>query len=100
MYDDRYLARLIPGIYLQPSGKSGPPVLCKWSVFLLLKGSVKQTRVSTFFLSETLKSTGIKTSVVDPKLFIPDPAFNFPSSGSGYRQKFRIHADPDPTCIN
>ena len=41
-------------------------------------------------------------SVVDPKLFIsdPDPALNFPSSGSGSRQKFRIHADPDPTCIN
>ena len=41
-----------------------------------------------------------KTSVVDPKPFIPDPdpALNFPSSGS--RQKFRIHADPDPTCIN
>ena len=38
-------------------------------------------------------------SVVDPKLFIsdPDPALNFPSSGSGSRQKFRIHADPDPT---
>ena len=30
----------------------------------------------------------------------PDPAFNFPSSGSGSRQKFRIHADPDPTYIN
>ena len=43
---------------------------------------------------------GIKGSVVDPRLFIPDPdpALNFPSSGS--RQKFRIHADPDPTCIN
>ena len=43
-----------------------------------------------------------KISVVDPKLFIPDPdpALNFPSSGSGSRQKFRIHADPDPTYIN
>ena len=43
---------------------------------------------------------GIKGSVVDPRLFIPDPdpALNFLSSGS--RQKFRIHADPDPTCIN
>ena len=45
-----------------------------------------------------------QTSVVDPKLFIPDPdpALNFPSSGSGSRQKFRIHADPDPdpTCIS
>ena len=30
----------------------------------------------------------------------PDPAFNFPSSGSGSRQKFQIHADPDPTYIN
>ena len=41
-------------------------------------------------------------SVVDLKLFIPDPdpALNFPSSGSGSRQKFRIHADLDPTCIN
>ena len=31
-------------------------------------------------------------SVVDPKLFIPDPdpALNIPSSGSGSRQKFRI----------
>ena len=43
---------------------------------------------------------GIKGSVVDPRLFIPDPdpALNFLSSGS--RQKFRIHADPDPTCNN
>ena len=43
-----------------------------------------------------------KTSVVDPKLFIPDPdpALNFPSSGSGTRQKIRIHADPDPTFID
>ena len=43
---------------------------------------------------------GIKGSVVDPRLFIPDPdpALNFPSSGS--RQKFRIHADPDPFYIN
>ena len=34
-------------------------------------------------------------SVVDPKLFIPypDPALNYPSSGS--EQTFRIHADPD-----
>ena len=39
-------------------------------------------------------------SVVDQKLFIPDPnpALNFPSSGS--KQKFRSHADLDPTCIN
>ena len=29
---------------------------------------------------------------------VTDPALNFPSSGS--RQKFRIHADPDPTFIN
>ena len=31
----------------------------------------------------------------------PDPALNFPSSRSGSRQKFRIHAnpDPDPTYI-
>ena len=36
---------------------------------------------------------------MDPKWFIPDPdpALNFPSSGS--RQKFRIHADPDPTHV-
>ena len=42
------------------------------------------------------------SSVADPGLFIPDPdpALNFPSSGLGSRQKFRIHADPDPTCIN
>ena len=44
----------------------------------------------------------LASSVADPKLFIPgpDPSLNFPSSGS--RQKFRIHADPDPdpTCIN
>ena len=41
----------------------------------------------------------VKKSVVDPEWFIPDsdPALNFPSSGS--RQKFRIHADPDPTHI-
>ena len=44
----------------------------------------------------------VTTSVVDPKLFIPDPdpALNFSSSGSGSKQKFRIHVDPDPTCIN
>ena len=29
---------------------------------------------------------------------VPDPAQNFPSSG--YRQKFRIYADPDPTLID
>ena len=39
----------------------------------------------------------IFTSVVDPELFIPDPALNFSSSGSW--QKFWIHADPDPTHI-
>ena len=41
-------------------------------------------------------------SVVDPELFIPDPdpALNFLSFGSGSRQKFRIHADLDPTHIN
>ena len=44
----------------------------------------------------------VLVSVVDPKLFIPDPdpPLNFPSSRSGSRQKFRIHADPDPTYIN
>ena len=43
------------------------------------------------------KKVSVKSSVVDPKWFIPDPdpALNFPSSGSGSRQKFRIHADPD-----
>ena len=29
---------------------------------------------------------------------VPDPAQNFPSSG--YRQKFRIYADPDPILID
>ena len=33
-------------------------------------------------------------SVVDP-----DPALNFPRSGSRSRQKFRVHADPDPTHV-
>ena len=33
------------------------------------------------------------------RIRIPDPALNFPSSGSGSVQKFRIHADPDPTYI-
>ena len=49
--------------------------------------------------TQSLTVTG-ETSVVDPKLFIPetDPALNFPSSGS--RQKFRSHVDPDPTFIN
>ena len=39
------------------------------------------------------------SSVVDPEWLIPDPdpALNFPSSGS--KQKFRIHADPDPTHV-
>ena len=43
----------------------------------------------------------VSISTVDPKWFIPDPdpALNFPSSGSGSRQKFRIHADPDPTHV-
>jgi hypothetical protein len=38
-------------------------------------------------------------SVVDPKLPVPDPDPTFQmvtGSGSGVRQKFRIHADPDP----
>ena len=43
------------------------------------------------------------SSVVDPKWFNPDrdpdPALNSFSSGSGSRQKFWIHADPDPTHI-
>ena len=51
----------------------------------------------------SLELTNILYSVVDPKLFIPDPdlALNFLSSRSGSRQKLRIHADPDPdpTCI-
>ena len=48
-------------------------------------------------LDPTIKTH--KTSVVDPNLFFPDPdpALNFPSSGS--RLKFRIHADPDPTHV-
>ena len=43
-----------------------------------------------------------KFSVVELKWFIPDldPALNFPSSGSLSRQKFQIHANPDPTYIN
>ena len=39
----------------------------------------------------------LKTSVAYLEWFIPDPALNFLSSGS--RQKFPIHADPDPTHI-
>ena len=62
--------------------------------FLVLKGAVSQDYLAFFYLN----------SVADPKLFTPDPdpdpALNFPSSGSGSRQKFRIHADPDPTYIN
>ena len=53
--------------------------------------------------SVAIKIKGVvKNSVVDPDWFIPDPdlALNFLSSGSGYRQKIRIHADPDPTYIN
>ena len=39
---------------------------------------------------------------MDPKLFIPDPdpALNVPSSGSGSRPNFRIHADPDSAYVN
>ena len=54
--------------------------------------------VNTVFTVQAI----VISSVVDLKLFIldpdPDPALNFPSSGSrsGPRQKFRIHADPDP----
>ena len=49
--------------------------------------------VNTVFTVQAI----VISSVVDLKLFIldPDPALNFPSSGS--RQKFRIHADPDAT---
>ena len=41
------------------------------------------------------------SSVANPEWFIPDthPALKFPCSGSRSRQKFRIHADPDPTQI-
>ena len=63
------------------------------------------------------KKNIIQNSVLDTKLFIPDPDSNFPSFGSGSAscyftlswiriqdynsesgsmQKFRIHADPDP----
>ena len=69
--------------------------------------SIIMTKISFMFLPffhylGFLNLTRAETSVVDPKLFIPDPdpAFNFPSSGFGSRQKFRIHADPDPTYIN
>ena len=43
-----------------------------------------------------------KSSFVDPEWFIPDPdpALNFPSSGSGSRQKFRISADSDPAYFS
>ena len=39
------------------------------------------------------------SSVVVPEWLIPDPdpALNFPSSGS--KQKFRIHEYPDPTHV-
>ena len=45
--------------------------------------------------------TRLCCSVVDPEWFIPDPdpVLNFPSFGSGSWQKFRIHADTDPTYI-
>ena len=38
---------------------------------------------------------------MDPERFIPDPdpALNFLSSRSGSGQKFRIHADQDPTHV-
>ena len=41
------------------------------------------------------------SSVVDPEWFIPDPdpALIILSSRFGSRQKFRIHADPDPRYI-
>ena len=47
------------------------------------------------FLEEVVRP--IVTGVADPEWFIPDPdpALNFQTSGS--RQKFRIHADTDPT---
>ena len=41
-----------------------------------------------------------QSSIADPEWFIPDPdpdpdpALNFPSFGSGSKQKFQIHADP------
>ena len=38
--------------------------------------------------------TGKKLIMQHIRVPDPDPALNFPSSGS--RQKFRIHADPDP----
>ena len=46
---------------------------------------------------EKLLIWNILTSVVDTKEFIldPYPELNFPTSGT--RQKFRIHADPDPS---
>ena len=54
-----------------------------------------------FFTSVEILMEGLKCSVVDPERYIPnpDPALNFLSSGSGSRQKFRIHADPDPTHV-
>ena len=53
-----------------------------------------KTSVSDPYSTESGSSQ--KSSVVDPEWFIPDPdpALNFPSPGS--RQRFRIHADPDP----
>ena len=61
------------------------------------------TRTCKLFTGTQKKRIAIP-SVADPKLFIPDPdpGLNFLRSRSGSRQKFRIHADPDPhpTCNN
>ena len=65
--------------------RCGPPSVLRKRIFKLYK---------SFFPNKY----GCHYSVADPKLFIPDPALNFLSSGSGSRSrpKFRIHADPDP----
>ena len=73
-------------------------------VFNVNRKSHDTVHINRKYFKRNLKNIffghSVYSSVVDPKLFIPDPdldpALNFPSSGSGSRQKFRIHADPDP----
>ena len=67
---------------------------------ITLKQQMHLSFHSDVFLAEDITQ---ENSVADPdpalNFRVPDPALNFPISGSISRQKFRIHADPDPTYI-
>ena len=93
LYDKFFLVMMIPILtdphFGRPPG-SGSVLKLMWIQDLILLLTILSFRYL------------YNCSVADPEWFIPDPdpALNYPSSGAGFRPRFRFYADPDPTqCV-